>query len=188
MSQRRAVVNPYSKRTSKVTSGGAQTIRRPATTQSVARTSSSSDPPLNNVDSGVSFSQAFGGNEGNNQVPINAIELSSSESQSNPQHENTVNSVDTTALIQPHVLLVSSRQRGNSILGFIRNVPFTYAKIIPDYIFGPNRCALFLSFKYHNLHPNYIHRRIAELKNDFDVLISRIDKLGEKLDKLFEVK
>ena len=27
-----------------------------------------------------------------------------------------------------------------------------------------------------------------ELKADFDVLISRIDKLGEKLDKLFEVK
>jgi hypothetical protein len=27
-----------------------------------------------------------------------------------------------------------------------------------------------------------------ELKNDFDVLITRIDKLGEKLDKLFEVK
>jgi hypothetical protein len=27
-----------------------------------------------------------------------------------------------------------------------------------------------------------------ELKNDFDVLINRIDKLGEKLDKLFEVK
>ena len=28
----------------------------------------------------------------------------------------------------------------------------------------------------------------TELKNDFDVLISSIDKLGEKLDKLFEVK
>ena len=28
----------------------------------------------------------------------------------------------------------------------------------------------------------------TELKDDFDVLISRIDKLGEKLDKLFEVK
>ena len=28
----------------------------------------------------------------------------------------------------------------------------------------------------------------TELKNDFDVLISRIDKIGEKLDKLFEVK
>ena len=28
----------------------------------------------------------------------------------------------------------------------------------------------------------------TELKADFNVLISRIDKLGEKLDKLFEVK
>ncbi len=28
----------------------------------------------------------------------------------------------------------------------------------------------------------------TELKDDFDVLINRIDKLGEKLDKLFEVK
>jgi len=27
-----------------------------------------------------------------------------------------------------------------------------------------------------------------ELKADFDVLITRIDKIGEKLDKLFEVK
>ncbi len=27
-----------------------------------------------------------------------------------------------------------------------------------------------------------------ELKNDFDILINRIDKIGEKLDKLFEVK
>jgi hypothetical protein len=27
-----------------------------------------------------------------------------------------------------------------------------------------------------------------ELKNDFDILINRIDKLSEKLDKLFEVK
>ena len=42
---------------------------------------------------------------------------------------------------------------------------------------------------------NKTHEEIAkeyvtkqELKADFDVLISRIDKLGEKLDKLFEVK
>ena len=30
------------------------------------------------------------------------------------------------------------------------------------------RCALFLSLRYHNLHPNYIHRRVAELKSDFE--------------------
>jgi len=27
---------------------------------------------------------------------------------------------------------------------------------------------LYLSLRYHNLHPNYIHRRIAELKSDFE--------------------
>ena len=74
-------------------------------------------------------------------------------------------------LLQPHVLIVSTKQRGNGILRYIRNVPFAYAKIVPDYIVGPNRCALFLSFKYHNLHPNYVHRRIAELRSDFDLRI-----------------
>ncbi len=79
--------------------------------------------------------------------------------------------------LQPHVLHVSTKQRGNGILRFIRNVPFAYAKIKPDYILGPNRCALFLSFRYHNLHPNYIHRRIAEIKSDFDlrVLLCLVD-------------
>ena len=63
------------------------------------------------------------------------------------------------------------------MLRFIRNVPFAYTKIAPDYILGPNRCALFLSFKYHNLHPNYIHRRIAEIKSDYDlrVLLCLVD-------------
>mmetsp|Transcript_5250 Transcript_5250/g.7645 ORF Transcript_5250/g.7645 Transcript_5250/m.7645 type:complete len:223 (+) Transcript_5250:569-1237(+) len=71
-------------------------------------------------------------------------------------------------MLQPHVLHVSPRQRGNGLLRSIRNVPYEFSKIIPDYIMGPNRCALFLSIKYHNLHPNYIHRRISELKTDFD--------------------
>lgn len=86
-------------------------------------------------------------------------------------------SLDPSALVQPHVLLVSTKQRGNGLLRFIRNVPYAYSKIIPDYILGSNRCALFLSFRYHKLHPNYIHRRIAELKNDFDlrVLLCLVD-------------
>lgn len=80
-------------------------------------------------------------------------------------------------LVQPHVLLVSTKQKGNGLIRFIRNVPYTYTKIVPDYIMGSNRCILFLSLKYHNLHPNYIHRRIAELKNDFDlrVLLCLVD-------------
>lgn len=49
--------------------------------------------------------------------------------------------------------------------------------MVPDYIMSPTRCALFLSLRYHNLHPNYIHRRIAELRSDFEyrMLLCHVD-------------
>mmetsp|Transcript_13042 Transcript_13042/g.19191 ORF Transcript_13042/g.19191 Transcript_13042/m.19191 type:complete len:366 (-) Transcript_13042:1991-3088(-) len=75
------------------------------------------------------------------------------------------------ALLQPHVLYVSTKQRGNPILKYIRNVPYAYSKMVPDYIMSSQRCALFLSMKYHALYPNYIHRRIAELKTDFKLRV-----------------
>eukprot|EP00554_Chaetoceros_debilis_P008563 CAMPEP_0194103702 /NCGR_PEP_ID=MMETSP0150-20130528/4120_1 /TAXON_ID=122233 /ORGANISM="Chaetoceros debilis, Strain MM31A-1" /LENGTH=387 /DNA_ID=CAMNT_0038791017 /DNA_START=30 /DNA_END=1193 /DNA_ORIENTATION=+ len=105
----------------------------------------------------------------------------SSSINSNIRAMNSTNSTSMTPAeltsMQPHVLHVSTKQRGNGVLRFIRNVPFAYTKIAPDYILGPNRCALFLSFKYHNLHPNYIHRRIAEIKSDYDlrVLLCLVD-------------
>eukprot|EP00934_Nitzschia_sp_Nitz4_P009325 Nitzschia sp. Nitz4//scaffold140_size61219//10436//11521//NITZ4_006432-RA/size61219-processed-gene-0.16-mRNA-1//-1//CDS//3329536203//9315//frame0 len=74
---------------------------------------------------------------------------------------------DHHVLLQPHVLYVSPKQRGNEVLKYIRNVPFAYSKMVPDYIMGTTSCALFLSLKYHQLYPNYIHRRLAELKTDF---------------------
>jgi len=70
-------------------------------------------------------------------------------------------------MLQPHVLYVSTRQKGNAILELIRNVPIAYSPMVPDYILGPTSCALFLSIKYHKLYPNYIHKRIAELGKDF---------------------
>lgn len=84
---------------------------------------------------------------------------------------------DSHIALQPHVLHVSTKQRGNAVLNSVRNVPFAYSKMVPDYIFSPNRCALFLSCKYHNLHPNYIHRRISEIRTDFDlrVLLCLVD-------------
>ena len=74
-------------------------------------------------------------------------------------------------LLQPHVLYVSTKQRGNGVLKYIRNVPYAFSKMVPDYIMSSQRCALFLSMKYHGLFPNYIHRRIAELKTDFKLRI-----------------
>ena len=70
-------------------------------------------------------------------------------------------------MLQPHVLYVSTRQKGNRILELIRNVPIAYSPMVPDYIFGATSCALFLSIRYHKLYPRYIHRRIAELRGDF---------------------
>uniref|UniRef100_A0A7S4AD78 ERCC1-like central domain-containing protein n=1 Tax=Pseudo-nitzschia australis TaxID=44445 RepID=A0A7S4AD78_9STRA len=74
-------------------------------------------------------------------------------------------------MLQPHVLYVSTRQKGNSILPLIRNVPVAYSPMVPDYILGPTACALFLSIKYHKLYPRYIHRRTAELRDDFTLRV-----------------
>ena len=68
---------------------------------------------------------------------------------------------------QPHVLYVSTKQHGNPILQHIRNVPFTYSRMVPDYIFSNTSCAIYLSCKYHILYRNYIQARIAALKTDF---------------------
>ncbi|VEU36976.1 unnamed protein product [Pseudo-nitzschia multistriata] len=74
-------------------------------------------------------------------------------------------------MLQPHVLYVSIRQKGNSILPLIRNVPIAYSPMVPDYILGPTVCALFLSIKYHKLYPRYIYRRLSELRDDFKLRI-----------------
>uniref|UniRef100_A0A7R9WTG4 ERCC1-like central domain-containing protein n=1 Tax=Craspedostauros australis TaxID=1486917 RepID=A0A7R9WTG4_9STRA len=70
-------------------------------------------------------------------------------------------------MLQPHVLYVSTKQRGNGVLQHIRNVPYAFTKMVPDFIMSTTQCALFLSVKYHQLYPNYIHRRLGELKSDF---------------------
>jgi len=99
------------------------------------------------------------------------------ETSSDISKERNKGARDNHALLQPHILHVSTKQRGNRILNHIRNVPFELSKMVPDYIMGPNRCALFLSCKYHKLNPTYIHRRIAELGTDFElrVLLTLVD-------------
>lgn len=58
---------------------------------------------------------------------------------------------------------VSLRQKGNSLLKYIRLMKWQYCKdMVPDYAMG-STCALFLSLKYHSLNPQYILRRIAEV-------------------------
>lgn len=91
------------------------------------------------------------------------------------QKKTDVNATDDIrihhTMLQRHILYVGLKQKGNTVLALIRNVPIAYSKMVPDYIMGPTTCALFLSIRYHKLYPQYIHRRISELGKDFKLRI-----------------
>ncbi|GAO13374.1 uncharacterized protein UV8b_00646 [Ustilaginoidea virens] len=74
-------------------------------------------------------------------------------------------------------ILVSPRQRGNPVLACIRSMPWEYSDIPADYVLGLTTCALFLSLKYHRLHPEYIYGRIRNLQGKYNlrVLLTMVD-------------
>ncbi|GFR40762.1 hypothetical protein Agub_g1374, partial [Astrephomene gubernaculifera] len=77
----------------------------------------------------------------------------------------------------PNVVLVNRRQQGNPVLKHIRNVRWQFADIVPDYQLGQNTAALFLSLRYHLLHPDYVLHRIREQQRLFrlTVLLLHVD-------------
>ena len=77
----------------------------------------------------------------------------------------------------PSSILVSTRQKGNPSLNYIKNVPWEYGDIPCDYVLGATTCALFLSLKYHRLHPEYIYSRIRALGKNYNlrVLLCLVD-------------
>jgi len=81
------------------------------------------------------------------------------------------------AVILKNCIMVNPKQRGNPLLKFIRKVPWEYSEVVPDYVMGTFTCALFLSIRYHNLHPDYIHERLKELRREYAlrVLLVQID-------------
>ena len=124
----------------------------------------------------LSFSQAFG------DVVAPTTTTTTTTGQSGPSLQQEIqqqpaNPSDNHAFIgaQPHVLYVSPRQKGNPVLAHIRNVPWHHQTMAPDYMFNSTSCALFLSVKYHLLHPNYILERMAELHFKFQVLLVLVD-------------
>ncbi|XP_017882907.1 DNA excision repair protein ERCC-1 [Ceratina calcarata] len=76
-----------------------------------------------------------------------------------------------------NTLLVSLKQKGNPLLKFLSNVLWEYSEIVPDYIMGKTTCALFLSIRYHQLNPDYIHERLKTLGSAFNlrVLLVQVD-------------
>lgn len=75
-------------------------------------------------------------------------------------------------------ILVHPKQRGNPLLKSITNIPWEFDEaIVPDYVVGATTCVLFLSLKYHNLNPDYIHSRIKQLAKMFElrILLAQVD-------------
>ncbi|EWC48954.1 hypothetical protein DRE_00259 [Drechslerella stenobrocha 248] len=63
----------------------------------------------------------------------------------------------------PSSIIVNTRQKGNPLLPYIKSVAWEYGDIVPDYLATPTTAILFLSLKYHRLHPEYIYNRIKAL-------------------------
>ncbi|KAF2307173.1 hypothetical protein GH714_025282 [Hevea brasiliensis] len=70
-----------------------------------------------------------------------------------------------------NAILVSHRQKGNPLLKHIRNVRWAFADVVCDYLLGQNSCALYLSLRYHLLHPDYLYYRIRELQKNYKLRI-----------------
>lgn len=77
----------------------------------------------------------------------------------------------------PSSILVSPRQKGNPVLNNIKSMPWEYSDIPADFVIGATSCALFLSLKYHRLHPEYIYSRIKALggKYNLRILLTMVD-------------
>ncbi|EJW84471.1 helix-hairpin-helix domain-containing protein family protein [Wuchereria bancrofti] len=65
-----------------------------------------------------------------------------------------------TVLLNSRLIISRKRQEGNPVLKYIRNVPFEWADIKADFEAGKEMGILYLSLKWHKLHPNYIETRI----------------------------
>ncbi|EIW82934.1 hypothetical protein CONPUDRAFT_143024 [Coniophora puteana RWD-64-598 SS2] len=68
-------------------------------------------------------------------------------------------------------IIINPNQRLNPLLECIRNVGKQFGEIVPDFQVGRTTCVLYLSLKYHRLHPEYIHARIEKLGHAFNLRI-----------------
>ncbi|KAI5475662.1 DNA excision repair protein ERCC-1 [Pseudohyphozyma bogoriensis] len=73
-----------------------------------------------------------------------------------------------------NAILINVCQKGNPVISSIRNVPWEYGDIVPDYQVGTTSGVLYLSLRYHLLHPEYIHGRIAKMGQSYSLRIMMV--------------
>ncbi|VDB94879.1 unnamed protein product [Peniophora sp. CBMAI 1063] len=68
-------------------------------------------------------------------------------------------------------IIINPNQRLNPILEAIKNVGKEFGEIPADFQVGRTTGVLFLSLRYHRLHPEYIHTRVEGIKNAYNLRI-----------------
>ncbi|XP_020968248.1 DNA excision repair protein ERCC-1 isoform X4 [Arachis ipaensis] len=117
--------------------------------------------------------------------------ISRESSQLNPPSSTSTSSAaaaSSQVAQSRNAILVSHRQKGNPLLKHIRNVRWTFADIVCDYLLGQSSCALYISLRYHLLHPDYLYYRIRELQKNFKlrVVLCHVD-VEDVMKPLLEV-
>ncbi|KAJ2700775.1 hypothetical protein FB645_004864 [Coemansia sp. IMI 203386] len=119
--------------------------------------------------------------------PAGTSPLSATTATTTSNSNSNNNNQSNTSITRPSYnqsVLVNDVQRGNPLLACIRNVRWSYSKeILSDFVVGRFACVLFLSIKYHRLHPEYIDKRISALGKSFRVrvLLVHVDTEDSKL-------
>lgn len=102
---------------------------------------------------------------------ISLFEGTNKDGEASTSTSNGTTSSTVKIVSNPHCLLVNPKQKGNPLLRSIKNVPWEYDEIVPDYQMGKSVCALFLSLRYHNLNPDYIHERLRLLGKMYELRV-----------------
>ena len=70
-----------------------------------------------------------------------------------------------------HSLIIHPNQVRNPVMKHVHRVPWEQGDIISDFVMGRTVCGLFLSVRYHSLHPNYVHERLNALGSLYEVRV-----------------
>ncbi|ORY24194.1 restriction endonuclease type II-like protein [Naematelia encephala] len=124
---------------------------------------------------GNSLRNASGGQPPLPPPPFTPPTLSTSNTSNTSEPAGPVTPVRAKPINRPaaskNAIVYNAVQRRNPVLQSIKNVGIEIGDIVADYQVGTHNGVLFLSLKYHRLHPEYIHQRIEKMKNHYKVRI-----------------
>ncbi|KAJ3125059.1 ssDNA endonuclease and repair protein rad10 [Nowakowskiella sp. JEL0407] len=101
--------------------------------------------------------------------PFNSTKPTSTSATASSTNVNQTTSATnlTARQLSSNKILINPCQKGNKLLEHIRNVRCEFSDIVPDFEVGFTSCILYLSLKYHRLHPEYIFTRMNQLANRY---------------------